>query len=67
MEENANLSWKDAKLNPNDNDYGVILQQNKLLALLRGIASKHTDDFYCLSCFHFLAKKSMWKYKIFVM
>ena len=24
----------------------------KLLALLRGIASKHYDDFYCLNCFH---------------
>ena len=24
----------------------------KLLALLRGIASKHYGDFYCLNCFH---------------
>ena len=24
----------------------------KLLALLRGIASKQYDDFYCLNCFH---------------
>ena len=24
----------------------------KLLALLRGITSKHYGDFYCLNCFH---------------
>ena len=25
----------------------------KLLALLRGITSKHHGDFYCLNCLHF--------------
>ena len=29
----------------------------KLSALLRGITSKHHDDFYCLNCLHSFAIK----------
>ena len=36
----------------------------KLSALLRGITSKHYDDFYCLNCIHsFNAKKKLESYK----
>ena len=31
------------------------LAVKKLSALLRGIISKHHDDFYCLICFHSFA------------
>ena len=27
-------------------------KENKLLTLLRGIASRHHHDFYCLNCFY---------------
>ena len=37
--------------------YGIILQK-KLSALLRGIACKRHDDFYCLNCFHSLATEN---------
>ena len=33
------------------------LAVKKLLALLRGITSKHHGDFHCLKCFHSFAKK----------
>ena len=34
------------------------LAVRKLSALLRGIASKHEEDFYCLNCFHSYRAKS---------
>ena len=34
------------------------LAVKKLSALLRGIASKHHGDFYCLNCFHSFATKN---------
>ena len=40
------------------------LAVRKLSALLRGIASKHEEDFYCLNCFHsFRAKSRLKKHK----
>ena len=39
---------KNAKLSPKDD--GIILQQRKLSALLRGITSKNNGNFYCLNC-----------------
>ena len=36
----------------------IILQKKKLLALLRGITSKHYGDFYCLNCLHFFGTKN---------
>ena len=30
----------------------IILQQKNLSAWLRGVASKHDGDFYCLNCLH---------------
>ena len=30
----------------------------KLSALLRGITSKHHDDFYCLNCLHFFGTET---------
>ena len=45
-----------AKLSPKDN--GIILQSKSLLALLRGVTSKHHGDIYCLNCFRSFATKS---------
>ena len=33
----------------------------KLSALLRGIASNHVGDFYCLNCFHSYSKENKFK------
>ena len=36
----------------------------KIYVLLRGITSKHDDDFYCLNCFHsFRTKNKLEPYK----
>ena len=38
---------------PNEEKEGWhYLAVKKLSTLLRGITSKHHDDFYCLNCFH---------------
>ena len=38
----------------------------KISVLLRGITSKHDDDFYCLNCFHsFRTKNKLEPYKTF--
>ena len=36
----------------------VLSCSQKLLALLRGITSKHHGDFYCLICFHSFATEN---------
>ena len=37
------------------------LAAKKLSALLRGITSKHKEDFYCLNCFHSYSTKDKLK------
>ena len=56
------LNGKKVKLSPKDN--GMILQQKKLSALLRGITSKHYGDFYCLNCLYsFITKNKLESHK----
>ena len=40
-----------------END-GIILHLKKLSALLKGMRSKHSEDFYCLNCLHSFATKT---------
>ena len=40
---------------------GHYLAVKSLLALLRGITSKHDRDFYCLNCFHLSSTKNQLK------
>ena len=43
-------------LSPKDN--GIILQQKKLSALLRGITSKNNGNFSCLNCVRYFRTKN---------
>ena len=40
-----------------END-GIILHLKKLSALLKGMRSKHSEDFYCLNYLHSFATKT---------
>ena len=40
---------------------GIILLWKGLSALLKGIASSHVRDFYCLNCFHSYSTKEKLK------
>ena len=46
---------------PNGERQWHYLALKKLSALLRGITSKHYNDFYCLNCLHFFRTKSKFK------